>query len=205
MKYRWYKKWFAARLADDPTSKFPSIISAKKEVFQTVSGKVLEIAAGTGVNMRFFPSSVSWYGLDPNPFGEKYASREAKKYGLRSFHYVVHTAEDLPFPDNTFDSVVATHALCSVDNPHLVLSEIYRVLKPKGTFYFLEHVRSDRFLSRTIQYTVVPLFQLIADGCHPTRDTEKAIRTIPFRHISVRRFHANIPVIGDHIVGTAVK
>jgi ubiquinone/menaquinone biosynthesis C-methylase UbiE len=89
------------------------------------------------------------------------------------------TAESLPLPDASVDHVISTLVLCTVDDPAQALAEIRRVLKPHGSLRFIEHVRG-RGLAARIQDLVTPLIRHLGAGCHPNRDTAKAIRAAGF-------------------------
>jgi ubiquinone/menaquinone biosynthesis C-methylase UbiE len=94
---------------------------------------------------------------------------------------VVGNAEDLPFRDATFDTVVSGLVFCSVRDAARGLSEVRRVLRPQGEFRLLEHVRSHSALGAAVQDAVQPAWTWIAGGCHPNRDTEAAVEAAGFR------------------------
>src|SRR5690349_21849754 len=107
------------------------------------SGSVLEIGAGTGLNLALYNGTVeSLVVTEPEPAMLKRLQRSAREHAplakvLRA------PAESLPFEDDTFDTVVSTLVLCGVDDQALALREVRRVLRPGGRLLFLEHVRSD--------------------------------------------------------------
>jgi SAM-dependent methyltransferase len=84
-------------------------------------------------------------------------------------------AEQLPFADSSFDTVVSTLVLCTVRDPSAALAEIGRVLRPGGRLLFIEHVRGEGRRGR-FQQRITPLWRVLAGGCHPDRDTVAAIR-----------------------------
>ena len=111
----------------------------RKDIISQAQGKVLEIAFGTGVNMPY-------YNMDQ--ISEIHAldiSETMSPFPAVQYHIL--SAETLPFPDESFDSVVLTLGLCTIPNPEHVIAEIYRVLKPDGVYYFLEHQQAQ---SKTI-------------------------------------------------------
>jgi SAM-dependent methyltransferase len=112
-------------------------------------------------------------------------------------------AEQLPFPDATFDTAVVTWVLCSVPSPEAALVEIARVLKPDGRFLFIEHVRSDDPKIAKRQDRIRPLYNIV--GCNPNRSTLAAIEASPLTVEAVK--HGEVPkapkVERPMIVGTA--
>jgi len=90
------------------------------------------------------------------------------------------SAEALPFRDGTFDTVVASLVFCSVPEPARGLAEIKRVLRADGRLRMLEHVRSRRPWKAKFQDRVQPLWTRLSGGCHPNRDTERAVETAGF-------------------------
>ncbi|HET9257125.1 MAG TPA: class I SAM-dependent methyltransferase, partial [Pseudonocardiaceae bacterium] len=143
-------------------------------------GATAEIGAGTGLNMGYYPDTVTELVLiEPSPhMARRLRARAAQRE--RPARVVDAAGENLPFPDASFDTVVATLVLCTVVDPAQTLSEIARTLRPDGRLLFLEHVRSDhpRLAARQDRWHRV--WRLLGDGCHCNRDTERAIATGPF-------------------------
>ncbi|KAL1218454.1 Cycloartenol-C-24-methyltransferase [Cardamine amara subsp. amara] len=165
-------------------SYWQEIEDSKVKVFDkltTKAEKVLEIGIGTGPNMRYYAdrnSNVTLFGLDPNLEVKKYARKSATKAGLKSknFRFKQGVGEAIPLKDDSVDAVVATLVLCSVSDVTQTLKEIKRVLRPGGSFIFLEHVAAkDGSVLRRFQKLLDPLQQKLADGCHLTRNTRESI------------------------------
>jgi ubiquinone/menaquinone biosynthesis C-methylase UbiE len=145
-----------------------------------LSGRVLEIGGGTGVNLAFYPAAVTELVVtEPE---EPMARRlEAKLSDATVPARVVRApAESLPFEDGSFDYAVATLVLCTVSDPARALSELRRVLKPDGKLVYIEHVRSDRPGLARWQDRLEPIWLRIGHGCHPNRDTLSAIGAAGF-------------------------
>jgi ubiquinone/menaquinone biosynthesis C-methylase UbiE len=143
------------------------------------SGRTLEIGAGTGLNHDLYPDAVSSLTLT-EPFPPMAVQLRAKAAALdRPVEVVEAGAEELPFPDASFDTVALTLVLCTVPEPDRALAEIARVLKPGGRFLFLEHVRSeDPALARWQDRLHGPWYAF-GHGCHCNRDTLAAIERSP--------------------------
>jgi ubiquinone/menaquinone biosynthesis C-methylase UbiE len=106
-------------------------------------GRVLEIGAGTGLNLDHYPAAVDELVLtEPEP-GMCWRLEQRAAAGGREASVVHAGAEDLPFPDGSFDAVVSTMVLCTVPDPAAAIAEIRRVLRPDGKLLFIEHVRAD--------------------------------------------------------------
>lgn len=114
----------------------------RRELLSGLRGKVLEIGVGTGKNFPYYPEDIELTGIDISPKMLARARRRAERFD-RALDLQVMDAENLAFPDKSFDFVVATFVYCSVTDPIKGLSEIGRVVKDKGTVLLLEHVRSE--------------------------------------------------------------
>ncbi|WP_085505934.1 class I SAM-dependent methyltransferase [Thalassobacillus devorans] len=114
----------------------------RKELLEHASGKVLEVGVGTGANLKYYPDHVEVTGIDFSPMMLKKAREKADNLPP-SFELVEMDAQQMDFPDNTFDTVVSTCVFYSVPDPIQGLKEIRRVTKPKGKIIMLEHMRSD--------------------------------------------------------------
>jgi ubiquinone/menaquinone biosynthesis C-methylase UbiE len=175
----------------------------RKHLLAGAEGATLEIGAGTGLNLEHYPEAVTRLVLvEPDKHMRRKLGRRLE--GLaRTAEIVDAPAGSLPFPDASFDTVVATYVLCSVPDQQEALAEIARVLKPDGQFLFLEHVRStDPKLARQ-QDRIRPLYNLF--GCNPNRDTLAGIESSSLTVESVE--HGEVPKAPKFerplIVGTA--
>jgi ubiquinone/menaquinone biosynthesis C-methylase UbiE len=149
----------------------------RHELLASAGGRVLEIGAGTGLNLDHYTDAVTELVLtEPE---EPMARRLEKKAaaGGRPVTVVRAGAEDLPFPDDSFDTAVTTLVLCTVRDPEKALAELERVLKPGGRLLFLEHVRSDDPGLAKWQDRVAPAWRRIGHGCNPNRPTPELIRS----------------------------
>lgn len=198
----WLNAWFMYRAAD----RYNELTDHhKKKLFSNLSGRVLEIGAGTGANLNYYPKSIDLVIVEPSPYMQQYLRKKAGNLG-RSIDIHTGIAEDLSFSDESFDSVISTLVLCSVEDLEQSLSEIKRVLKPGGRFYFIEHVAAhENSQLRTLQNIIAPLWKRMADGCHPNRNTADFIRQSEFTDIKIQMTRLNLPVVSPHIIGSAAK
>ncbi len=202
-----YKRLFARCLARGDRYQDAIYGTRKESLFRDIEGRVLEIGAGTGINLPYLSSSIDWTGIEPNPHLHRFIYARADALNIR-VHLHMARAECLPFQDARFDAVICTLVLCSVSDPHAALREIVRVLKPGGVFLFLEHVAAPKgTLLRGAQRTIKPLWKLVADGCRPDRDTASVINRAGFREINMESFETPMPfeIIKPHIAGKGIK
>lgn len=151
-------------------------------------GDVLEIGAGTGVNLpRYGPAVTSLTLSEPEaPMRARLAARACTE--RPDARVIDAPAERLPLPDASVDTVVCTLVLCTVPDPAAALAEIKRVLRPDGRLLLLEHVlASDPALQR-VQHRIEPVWSTVGGGCHLTRDTAAAVQAAGFVLDPIERF-----------------
>jgi SAM-dependent methyltransferase len=170
-----------------------------------LAGDVLEVGAGTGLNLAHYRRPTRVVALEPDRAYARRLRARGRDAGF-AVEVVEGRAEALPLPDESFDHVVTTLALCSVDDLDRSLAEIVRVLRPGGALHFLEHVRGNGRVAAW-QDRLTPLQRRLADGCHLNRDIAAAIERSELRVDALERFalpggHA---LIKPAIQGAAVK
>jgi ubiquinone/menaquinone biosynthesis C-methylase UbiE len=138
------RRFFAATY-DKQTKRLErhGLAAVREELIAKVSGDVLEVGSGTGANVGYYRASNirSLTLTEPDPSMLKRLERRTAEAGIDAT-VLRAAAEDLPFEDNSFDTVVATLVLCGVDDQPRTVREIHRVLRPGGRLIFVEHVRS---------------------------------------------------------------
>ena len=167
-------------------------------------GEVLEIGAGTGANLPFYPDDVGLAAVEPNPHMARRLRRRASKLG-RDVAIVSDVGESLRFHDASFDTVVTTLVLCMVDDLRQVLSEARRVLRAGGSFLFYEHVASRSPGGLRFQQRLNPAWRFLTTGCNLDRDIGGAIEAAGFRRVRITEFDLAIGAITiPNIVGAAI-
>jgi len=154
----------------------------RHELLAQARGRVLELGAGTGLNLEHYPEGIEGLTMvEPDPHMTKQLRARLEGSGKSSKISVVETpGEDLPFADDSFDTVAVTLVLCTVPDPGATLAEIKRVLAPGGQLLFLEHVRAhDDGLAKWQDRLEGP-WKFLADGCRCNRDTVAAIDAAGF-------------------------
>ena len=172
---RWYDQHILPWLIDIACG-LPMVQNQRRQLVPQARGRVLEIGMGTGRNLPFYDrSKLTQVGVDPALQMHRLARRRSEKAGIE-VELVGLSAERLPLPDDSFDTVVCTYTLCSIPDPAAALHEVRRVLKPGGQFLFCEHGRSpDPALARWPQ-RIEPLWMPLAGGCPLTRDVPLLLR-----------------------------
>lgn len=132
-------------------------------------GRVVEIGMGTGANLPYYRDVTEVVGVEPDPHMRRRALERAAACDV-PVTVVDASASDLPFPDASFDSAVATWVLCTIPDPDAAARELRRVLKPGGTLVFAEHTVSPHPAPRAVQQLLTPAWKRIAGGCHLDRD-----------------------------------
>jgi SAM-dependent methyltransferase len=178
----------------------------RRAVIGQAHGRVLEIGAGTGFNLAHYPPEVDEIVVtEPSRGMLVRAERRAAELG-RSVQIVEAAAERLPFEDASFDTVVSTLVLCSVEDQSRALAEIRRVLKPGGRLLFIEHVRSDDPRLARWQDRLERPWGAIGMGCHPNRATLEQIEAGGFEVEELERgkLPKSPPLVRPMISGRAV-
>lgn len=139
-------------------------------------GRTLDLGCGTGRSLPLFPKGTRVVGLDPSLDALQRARRRAPDLPL-----VRASAQALPFRDGAFDTAISSLVFCSVPDPVKGLAEVRRVLRPDGQLRMMEHVRARKRFGAWLQDLVQPAWTLVAGGCHPNRDTERAVESAGFR------------------------
>lgn len=165
----------------------PKMAVYRKAVLSKVSGEVLEIGFGTGLNLAYYPDTVTKVTtVDPNAGMNARAERRIAASEIPVETKIL-SGESLPMPDSTFDYVVSTWTLCSIPQVDKALQEIYRVLKPGGQFVFVEHGLNEDPKVQVWQNRLNPIQKVIGDGCHLNRDIQ-ALVAAHFDKVSLERF-----------------
>jgi ubiquinone/menaquinone biosynthesis C-methylase UbiE len=143
------------------------------ELLAAAEGRTLELGAGTGLNLEHYPAAVERLVVtEPDPHMARRLRARIAAEGDRDVEVVECDAEALPFDDASFDSVVSTLVLCSVEEPERALGEAVRVLRRGGRLLFLEHVRSDDPRLARWQDRLERPWGFFSAGCHPNRPTQ---------------------------------
>lgn len=180
----------------------------RRQLLAGLSGRVIEIGAGNGLNFPHYPTAVTAVlAVEPEPYLRHLAEVEARSVRVR-VEVVTGLAEQLPVEDASFDAAVLSLVLCSVRDPATTLAEIHRVLRPGGELRFLEHVRAGSLrLCRVQRLLDASIWPWLGGGCHASRDAAGAIEAAGFALGRVEPFRfpeTRVPLpTSPHVVGRA--
>ena len=154
----------------------------RRKIVPQASGRVLEIGIGTGRNLPFYDRSklTELCGLDPSPQMHRLARRRMRDSGIE-VRLLTLSAERIPEPAASFDTLVLTYTLCSIADPLAAVREMRRVLKPGGRLLFCEHGLAPDPSVRKWQRRLTPIWKRIGGGCHLDRDIPALLREGGFR------------------------
>jgi len=181
----------------------------RHELLKQVSGDVLEIGAGTGASINFYPQTVTRLVLsEPDKHMRKRLEVNANNSCVKNISITSATAEYIDADDESFDFVVASLVCCSLTNLKAGLLEIKRVLKPGGGLVFLEHVAAaDGTRRRWWQNRINPLWRGLMGNCNLNRETELAMLSAGFSIVQITResMRKALPIVRPTIRGVAKK
>jgi ubiquinone/menaquinone biosynthesis C-methylase UbiE len=183
-----------------------NIAKLRREILAGVTGEVLEIGFGTGLNLPYYPEQIHQIAtVDPNPGSSAIAQKRIAASPITVNHYAL-SSEKLPMSSCSFDSVVSTFTLCSIPNVEQALAEIHRVLKSGGRFFFIEHGLSPEPNVQIWQNRLTPIQKRVARGCHFNRNIRQLIEN-QFEQVTIEESYLkNLPKVPAYLYkGIATK
>lgn len=162
-----FARWYDVFMSPLEKGRFRSV---RKSLAKKADGLVLEIGSGTGINFPYYESAEQVIAIEPSRHMMN-RSEERKRKSAVPIQVIQESAEQLPFADSTFDTVVATLVFCTIPHPERALREIKRVCKPGGRILVFEHVRMENPFLAKWQDWLPPYWKKVCDGCCLNRDT----------------------------------
>jgi SAM-dependent methyltransferase len=160
----------------------------RREALAGLSGRVIEVGAGNGLNFKHYPDEVTEVvAVEPERYLRRRAGESASAAAV-PVRVVDGLADRLPFEDGSFDAGVTSLVLCTIPDPQAALAGLFRVIREGGELRFYEHVRANQARLARIQDLATPIWKLVGGGCHPNRDTAAAIERAGFSVGTCRRF-----------------
>ena len=193
MQPNWYERHILPT-AIDMACGMPMFGRMRAQVVARAQGRVLEVGIGTGLNMRYYNKARVTHitGLDPAMQMHPQAQERIKCAGLR-VDLIGLSAEQIPLPDASFDTVLITYTLCSIPDPEAALLEMRRVLAPTGRLLYCEHGRAPDASVRRWQERLQPLWGKVAGGCHLGRDVPALLQAAGFALPDLQTHYINGP------------
>ncbi len=178
----------------------------KRRAFGRLPREVVELGSGVGANLRYLPAGATLVAIEPNPHMHRRLRAAADRRGIRlELHDRV--AEGTDLADHSVDCVISSLVLCTVADVAGALAEVRRILRPGGSYHFVEHVVAPaRTPTRTLQRLLRRPWAWTFEGCSCERDLERLIRAAGFASVAVERYRLHTPFVpfNTHIAGTAV-
>jgi ubiquinone/menaquinone biosynthesis C-methylase UbiE len=161
----------------------------RRIALKEAAGKTLEIGFGTGLNLACYPESVTeLVALDNERMLPGRVAARIAEAKMPVEQVTLDASDRLPFDDESFDTVVTTFTLCSIDDVRAALVEMRRVLNRSGKFLFLEHGRSDSASVSKWQDRLNPIQKVVGRGCNMNRAIDEVVSGSGFRIDRLERF-----------------
>jgi ubiquinone/menaquinone biosynthesis C-methylase UbiE len=196
---------FFARLA--PMEEKAGQGDHRRELLEGLSGRVVELGAGSGLNFVHYPGSVEEVvAVEPEPYLRAKAEEAARSAPV-PVRVIDGVSGALPAADAEFDAGVVSLVLCSVPDQDAALRELRRVIRPGGELRVYEHVLAEEPRLARMQNLVTPIHRRVGGGCHPNRRTAEAVERAGFEWVRKRRFHFApsllTRLVSPHLLGVA--
>ena len=181
MSSTWYDRHILP-VALDFACGLPMVGRQRQLIVPLAQGRVLEVGIGTGLNMRYYDKNrvTKIVGLDPALELHPLARERIAQAGLE-VELLGLSAESIPLPDASFDTVLMTYTLCTIPDPLAALREMRRVLARGGQLLYCEHGRAPDASVQRWQERLQPLWGKLAGGCHLGRDIAALLRAAGFQ------------------------
>lgn len=193
--------WFYDRLCAFEERR--GLLERRRQLVGSLTGSVLEVGAGTGLNFPHYPAGTTVFAFEPDDLMleralPRVAEAEAEIVVFRA------SASQLPVGEHRFDHVVMCMCLCSIKQAEAAIAEAHRVLKPSGELHFLEHIRDPSGGKRArMQDRVNPMWRKISGGCNCNRPTLDWIADAGFTVTGAEHYEQGPPHVRPHVIGRA--
>lgn len=195
----WYTRIFA-RVYDPIMQKMEERVLSRhrRRLLGGLSGDVLEVGSGTGINFGFYPSECKVIASEPSAQMLRFAEERVRSENVKADITLVQTGVGSPeldkmIPETSLDAIVCTLVLCTIPDPVAAIRSFKRWLKPDGKLIVLEHVHAHTQPRRKVHELINPTWKVLAEGCHLTRDTPKLLQEEGFVPMEEEQFTKVLP------------
>ncbi len=168
----------------------------RMDLLKSARGRVLELGSGTGINFPLYNNVEQVIAVEPSQHMIQ-QSTVKQKLGFVPIKVINASAENLPFEDNTFDTVVATLVFCTIPNVNRAIQELKRVCKPNGKILLFEHVKMKNTVLGKMQERLTPFWSKICDGCCLNRETVKDFTTQGLEIVKINNFYKDLFIVAE--------
>ena len=194
-----YEEYFLPKLLDCCCG-MEGFQKKRAQIIPRVSGRVLEIGIGSGLNFDFydFDRVTEVIGVDPALSSVAIAKSRASNFHSK-ISFIEATAESIDLESSTFDSVVIGYSLCTIPNPMQALGEAHRLLKSGGSLFFMEHGLAPEPNVQKWQHRITPFWRKFAGGCNLNRNIEQLILSGGFKFKDLTKKYIRGPKIASYL------
>jgi len=199
VKDTFYSRFFA-RIYDPFMERMEARVLSKyrKRLLGSLSGDVLEVGSGTGINFPYYPPGCRVLASEPSAQMLRFAQNRIASDEVKADISVIHAGVGSPelaklIPANGLDAIVCTLVLCTIPDPVAAVRDFKRWLKPGGRLIVLEHVHAPNGVRRAVHQFLNPAWNVLAEGCHLTRETANMLRNEGFVAESEEHFTKVLP------------
>jgi ubiquinone/menaquinone biosynthesis C-methylase UbiE len=192
---RLFANWYDFLMNPLEKKKFKRI---RKQLLLKATGNVLELGSGTGINFPLYENAEKVTAIEPSQDMIEQSLFKHKK-AVVPIEIVRASAEELPFAENTFDTVVATLVFCTIPNPEKAILEMKRVCKSEGKILLFEHVKMQNRLLATLQDWLTPAWKKICDGCCLNRKTIDLVTAHDISIIHLQKYYRDLFVFAEGV------
>jgi ubiquinone/menaquinone biosynthesis C-methylase UbiE len=184
-----------------------AVAPLRQRVCEGLEGEVVELGFGSGHNAPFYPPGLKRVAaIEPADLAWRLAEQRVRATGTRVERSGL-DGQSLPFPDDSFDAALSTWTLCTIPDVDAALAEVRRVLKPGGTFHFVEHGLAPDESVRVWQHRLEPVQKRLFGGCHLTRQIPDLLTSAGFEIAELDQFYEDgaPKIMGADSLGRAVS
>ncbi len=166
------------------------LVKNRQELVSGLKGRVLEVGSGTGVNFEFYNEDAQVVAIEPST--PMIRVSKAKQCHCQSIDFLnISITDEVLFEhleEQSFDFIISTLVLCTVNNPKQAILNYKKLLKPNGKLVVLEHIHSSKKTHKRLQNFANPFWNVFSEGCNLNRNTDKLLLKGGFKSLEHKYF-----------------